>query len=200
MISTGRPGLLSRFSLRSHNTRSRRGLSAIADHFSNLHYPEDDSNDDAASVHSILPPYSPRSNLHYIRPSSPTPTYYSVDDSDSPCPTDDTPSQQPRLRSDRVIMDEYVTRISESLRNPRAWRRLGGGATSYFWAIRCAPGTGDILAENIEEIRNRIFGSCDYNVAQFSVILKGHKLVELWCRPFHSRVLFPSWNYELTWG
>ena len=189
MTSIRRPRFLSRLVLRSHNTRSRRCISAHVDHFSNLHCTEHD-NDDAASVHSILPPYSPRSNLHYLRPSSPTPTYHSVDVSDSSSPTDDTPSQQPRLRSEQAIIDECVTRISESIVNPRAWRRLGGGTYSYFWALRCAPGTADILSENIDEIRNRILGSSECTVAQFRVILKGQKLVELWCRPAHSKVFF----------
>jgi hypothetical protein len=188
--STRRPGLLSRFAIRSNNPRPRRGVSAVVDHFNNLHLREDD-NDDTASVHTVLPPYSPRSNLHYIRPSSPTPTYYSVDESERSSATDDTPSQPSLLRPySQVVIEECVTRISESLRNPRAWRRLGGRESSYFWALRLRPGTADILDEHIDEIRNRIFGTRDCNVAQFGIIFKGHKLVELWCRPVHSRVAF----------
>ena len=187
-MTSARRGILSHFAIRRHNTRSRRGLSAVVDHFNSLHY-TDNEGDDTASVHTILPPYSPRSNLHYIRPSSPTPTYHSVDESDNPSAMDDTPSQfATRLRPSQIVIDECVARVSESLKNPRAWRRLGGGESRFFWALRCAPGTADILKEHIEEIRNKIFGACDCNVAQFSVILKGHKLVELWCRPVHSRV------------
>ena len=190
MTSIRRPSLLSRFAIRSNNTRPRRGVSAVVDHFNNLHIREDD-NDDTASVHTVLPAYSPRSNLRYIRPASPTPTYYSVNDSEPPSPTDDTPSQPTLLRpSSQIVIDECVTRISESLKNPRAWRQLGGGESSYFWALRLPAGTADILDEHINEIRNRIFGACDCNVAQFGIIFKGHKLVELWCRPVHSRVLF----------
>ena len=148
----------------------------------------------------------------YIRPASPTPTYYSVDDSEPPSPTDDTPSQPTLLRpSSQIVIDECVTRISESLRNPRALRRLGGGESGYFWALCLPAGTADILDEHINEIRNRIFGACDCNLARFGIIFKGHKLVELWCRPVHSRVLFSSvglwtdvgtetWNARRSFG
>lgn len=161
-------------------------------------------NDDTASIRTVLPAYSPRSNRpqpilpqqFLYRPPSPTPTYYSVDEHEIP-PAETTITHRhpnnvnPIAQVDPLsVIDEIVNRIHQSFKNPQSWRSLGNGEKSFFWALRCTPGTGNILNDNINEIRNRIMGAHDWKVEKFCVIFKGQRLGDLWCRPVHTEVRF----------
>src|SRR5947207_4913779 len=81
-MSTSRRGFLSRIGV-----RRTHGVPPVVERF-NLRISVDEyDDDDTASIHTILPAYSPRSNrpqpifpLPLVnRPSSPPPNYYSID-------------------------------------------------------------------------------------------------------------------------
>ena len=200
-MNSPRRGLLSRFGIRS--TRSR-DLPTQFERF-DLHISIDD---DTASVHTILPAYSPRSNLplspplnlplnlSFNRPPSPAPTYYTVDERETtptqiikPHPNVIAPSTQ---INPQPIIDEIVNRLHESIKNPKSWRLHSNGKKSFFWALRCAPGTVDILNENVNEIRRRIMGTRDWKVEKFCLLYRGQKLGDLWCRPIRTDVMSVS--------
>lgn len=155
---------------------------------------------DTVSIHTVLPAYSPRSNQpqpmlpqqFLYRPPSRTPTYCTVDEHETPSAETTThhhSNVSPIIRIDPLsVIDEIVNRIDHSFKNPRAWRALGSGEESFFWALRCLPGTGNILNNNLNEIRNRIMGTRGWRVEKFCVIFRGQKLGDLWCRPLNTEV------------
>jgi hypothetical protein len=198
-MSTARRGFLSRIGI-----RRSPALPPVVERFdlriSIDNYVDDD---DAASIRTLLPAYSPRSNRpqpmlpqqFLCRPPSPTPTYYSVDEPETPPPemtTHHHPNDVNHITEvdPLSIVDDIVNRLQESLKNPRSWRVLGNGEKSFFWALRCAPGTADILNSNISEIRSRIMGTQDWRMQKCCVIFRGQKLGDLWCRPIHTQVGF----------
>lgn len=69
------------------------------------------------------------------------------------------------------------------LGNPKAWRRQPSGFKTFFWALRCAAGTADILSENINEIREKTIEGYGWNVHKFCFAFRGQQLGELACRP-----------------
>ena len=211
-MSTTRRGFLSRIGV-----RRTHGLPPVVERFDIRISIDNDDDDDAASIRTVLPAYSPRSNrpqpllpqqLLY-RPPSPTPTYYSVEEREPPLaetithryPRVDYPNNlvdHPNNQADHPIndvdpqsvVDELVNRVRESLKNPKSWRQLGNGEKSFFWALRCVPGTADIINDNVNKIRNRIMGTHDWRVEKFCIIFRGQKLGDLWCRPIQTEVGF----------
>lgn len=197
-MNTVRRGFLSRIGI-----RRTHDLPTVVERFDLRISIDNDDDDDAASICTVLPAYSPRSNRpqpifpqqFLYRPPSPTPTYYSVDERE-PLPVETTAHHHPNVVDSRTevderpVIDELVTRLHESLKNPKSWRALGNGEKSFFWALRCAPGTADILNDNINEIRHRIMGAHDWRVEKFCVLFRGQRLGDLWCRPIHTEVGF----------
>jgi hypothetical protein len=148
--------------------------------------------DDTASVNSALPAYSPRIKDRLTRAASPSPTYRTVDESE-PSPSSATVTQpdigsQSAQINARAAVDGLVTRLNDTLNNPKSWRLLNSGEKSFFWALRCPPGAADIFNDNIREIQDRVFGGHDWRVEKFCFILKGQQLKDLWCRPIQSQV------------
>lgn len=145
--------------------------------------------DDAASIRTVLPSYNE------VVGNSPPPTYYSLDDPVTrPVRTprmniviNRSSQSNERLREQETV-DELVHRLRDIIKNPATWRTHENGEKSFFWALRCAPGTADILHENIQEIQDRILGSPDFRVEKFCFIFKGQRLVDLWCRPIQQGV------------
>jgi hypothetical protein len=195
-MSTARRGFLSRIGI-----RRTHDLPPVVERFNVRISIDNDDDDDAASIHTILPAYSPRSNRplpqqFLYRPPSPTPTYYSVDERETPPletithhhhPDNDYPINQIDPQS---VVDGLINRLRESLKNPKSWRVLRNGEKSFFWALRCAPGTADILNDNLGAIRSKIIEAHDWRVEKFCVIFRGQKLGDLWCRPIHTEVGF----------
>ena len=135
--------------------------------------------DDARSVHSILPAYSRHPDYLPVRPTSPAPTYYSVGEPLTPLESPSTPSFSPS----EIALDEIITRLHDSLKNPQAWRHRHNGS-SFFWALRCPPGTADVLSQHVPEIRARTVGLVkEWKVQKFCVIFRGQRLLDLWCKP-----------------
>ena len=201
-MSTVRRGFLSRIGI-----RRTHDLPPAIERF-NVRISIDDDDDDAASIRTVLPAYSPRSYrpqpmlpqpLLY-RPPSPTPTYYTVDEREPPL-TETITHRHPNVDhpitevDPRSIIDDLVNRLHESLKNSKSWRVLGNGEKSFFWALRCVPGTADIINDNVNEIRNRIMGTHDWMVEKFCIIYRGQKLGDLWCRPIHTEVGFPYHSF-----
>ena len=152
-MSTARRGFLSRIGI-----RRTPAFPQVVERFDLRISIDNYVDDDAASIRTVLPAYSPRSNRpqpmlpqqFLYRPPSPTPTYYTVDEPETPPaetithhhPNDVNPITQVDPLS---VIDDIVNRLRESLKNPKSWRVLGNGEKSFFWALRCAPGTADIL-------------------------------------------------------
>lgn len=152
--------------------------------------------DDAASINTVLPPYS-RYADPMNRPPSPAPTYCTVDEPRSP--GYQTIVHETRRNSAidyQATIDEIVTRLRESLKNTKAWRRHNSGERSFFWALRCAPGSAGVLQDYINEIKDRVLIAHDWRVEKFCFIFKGQKLGDLLCRPIHTEV-FPSLLYKI---
>jgi hypothetical protein len=191
-MSSLRRGLLSRFSNRDSNSRSR-DLPPPVDRF-DLRI----NGDDSASIRTVLPAYSRNSSIDPNRPPSPAPTYYTVDErqstirssSTTPTSTSPTPNGKPAGPVEQSAIDELVKRLRQSLNNPKSWRLNHDGRKSFFWALRCAPGTADLLHDNIDEIKARVFEKCHWQVEKFCFIFKGQKLVDLWCRPIDTQVVY----------
>jgi len=159
---------------------------------------EYDDFDDSASIRTVLPSYSQIADTP-SRPCSPPPSYYSLHDAvtrpvHTP-PMRNNPTLN-RRSAEHQIVDELVHRLRDIIKNPATWRAHENGQRSFFWALRCVPGTADVLYENTQEIKDRILGSSDFQVERFSFIFKGQRLVDLWCRPIQNDV-YPLLNFAL---
>lgn len=152
-------------------------------------------NDDAASIHSVLPPYSPRScrptQFPLNRPPSPAPSYHSVvgetpPTSPLPMMTRFTDPEVPNAPSSTEVVDELITRLRETLKNPNQWRRVDTGEQSFFWALRCNPGTTDVILEQMERIKDKVVDSENWRIEKFCLLFKGQKLGDLLCRPIQT--------------
>ena len=151
--------------------------------------------DDTESIHSVLPPYSPRScrpaQFPLNRPPSPAPSYHSVvgeTPPTSPLPmmtrfTD--PQTQPTPSASEVV-DEIITRLRANLKNPKQWRRVHTGESSFFWALRCNAGTADVILDDLEHIKDKVLDLENWRVEKFCLIFKGQKLGDLLCRPIQT--------------
>jgi hypothetical protein len=85
------------------------------------------------------------------------------------------------------VVDKFIARLQETVTNPNTWRVQNNGEKSFFWALRCAPGTADILNDNIAEIKNAAVES-NWRIEKFCVIFQGQTLGDLLCRPIHTEV------------
>jgi hypothetical protein len=134
----------------------------------------------------FLPPYTPREDP-IVRSPSPSPTYYTIDprDSDDEFPNNamTPPCAGLSRREQQVLIDQLVRRIRTSLKNQKSWRLLSAGDKSFFWAIKCEPGTADFLSYHICNIKERVFGGRDWHVEKFVVLFQGQRLRDLYCRP-----------------
>ena len=160
--------------------------------------------DDAASIRSVLPSYSMARYDRQIpvRPISPPPTYYTVDEPTTPTSlvftndeprTPTSPSFPPAPRSPRLApngdidkraaVEELISRLHETITNPKAWRLHPAGGHSFFWALRCAAGTADILCEKMDEIREKTIDGHGWTVHKFCFAFRGQQLGDLACRP-----------------
>jgi hypothetical protein len=186
MTSRGR-GLLTRIGVLSSNWRYR-DLPEPMDQF-NVRMEYDD---DADSIRSVLPPYSPRADEPFYRPPSPAPSYSTLDIRETSPARNVAPrrSGPPHnaLPKPQAAIDDLVNRLTESLRNPQAWRVKHDGKLSFFWALRCEAGMARVLNNYIEEIKTRALGTNDWKVERFCFIFKGQQLAMLWCRPIHTEV------------
>lgn len=172
-------------SIRSRFSRARSRLPVVVDRFD----VRISTDDDAASVRTLLPAYS-RNTDASNRPPSPTPTYYTIDEQQS---QSSGPSSSKAKSNPQPTIDEFVTRVSSSLNNPKAWRLHNNGERSFFWALRCIPGTADVLHEHVEQIRDELVGGHDWKVEKFCFIFRAQKFVDLWCRPIDIQV--PAWHF-----
>jgi hypothetical protein len=178
-MPTVRRGLLSRFGSHSSSPPSR-DLPPTVNRF-DLRITD---NNDTASIRTVLPAYT-RSTDSIQRPTSPTPTYYTIDESSSITPSD---SHTVANSTSHRTIDEFVNRLRESLKNPKSWRLHNNGQKSFFWALRCIPGTAELLNDNIQEIKDRAVTVNDWQIKIFCFIFKGQKLLDLWCRPILTEV------------
>jgi hypothetical protein len=125
------------------------------------------------------------------RPTTPPPSYYSLDEPVTR-PVRTTPmfpsTQRRSQEAEQRIVDELVHRLRDIIKNPNTWRVHANGHLTFFWALRCYPGTADILYEHAQEIRDRIVGSPNLVVEKFCFVFKGQRLVDLWCRPIQEEV------------
>ena len=146
--------------------------------------------DDAASIRTVLPSYSESRHhrIAMIRPISPPPTYFdeprtpTTPTSASFPPAPRSPTLCPNGEIDKqAAIDELISRLCETLDNPKAWRRQPSGFKTFFWALKCAAGTADILSENIDKIREKTIAG--YDVQKFCFAFRGQPLGELACRP-----------------
>lgn len=139
---------------------------------------------------NALPSYSQVTE----RPRTPPPSYYSLSDPVTrPVHTPPMFSSAMLRRSvsnEQQIVDELVHRLRDIIKNPASWRSQENGQKTFFWALRCVPGTADVLFENAQEIKDRIVGSPNYQVEKFCFVFKGQKLVDLWCKPIQQEVFF----------
>jgi hypothetical protein len=125
----------------------------------------------------------------------PAPAYSAIVDSEPPpytpatvqSPTVRIVSQRPERRT---VVDDLLRRLGNVLQNRGAWRELGNGEKAFFWALRCEPGTADILYEHTTEIRDRILRESgqDFRIEKFCFMFRGQRLVDLWCRPIQTDV------------
>jgi hypothetical protein len=176
-------------SIRSRFSRARGRLPSVVDRF-DLRISEDD----AASVRTLLPAYS-RNSSQSNRPPSPTPTYYTIDEQHgTPTGKDGPPPDKTKVDPQPVI-DEFVTRVGKSINNPDSWRVKNNGEKSFFWALRCVPGTADILHQHVEQIQQALVGDHDWKVEKFCFIFRAQKFVDLWCRPIDIQVLIHNFSF-----
>lgn len=190
-MSSLRRGILARFSSAPSNAQNRP-LPAIVDRF-DLRLQDDDT----SSIRTVLPPYS-RNSYHSDRPASPAPTYVTVEEPAHPETAADTRTSQ-REKGDmnpRPVIDEFIVRLQEALKNPNSWRVQNNGERSFFWALRCAPSTADVLNDNLTEIKSAaVEGS--WKIEKFCVIFQGQKLGDLMCRPIQTQVAGPAmFNFD----
>jgi hypothetical protein len=174
-----RRGLLSRFS----STSRSRDLPLTIDRMDRMSIA-----DDSSSIRTVLPAYPYNSETQH-RPPSPAPTYQTIDQIQSSHSVQPVVPPLPQKGIDKqAIIEELVNRVRDSLYNPKAWRLHNDGRKSFFWALRCVPGTADVLQDSIQEIRENVVGGRDWQVDKFCFIFKGQKLGDLWCRPIDPAV------------
>jgi hypothetical protein len=183
IMSSLRRGILARFGGNSSNPRNRTLPTTVGRFDMRLH----DQDDDSASIRTVLPPYS-RNSSQTERPPSPAPSYMTVEGCAAPesmtshslPPGTDKPNP-------RAVTDNFILRLQETVRNPRTWRIQNNGDQSFFWALRCAPGTADILNDHLSEIKSAAVES-SWRIEKFSVVFEGQTLGDLLCRPIHTEV------------
>lgn len=179
-MSSLRRGILARFSGTPSNARNRP-LPATVERF-DLGLQDDDS----SSIRTVLPPYSHRAHRSE-RPASPAPTYVTFEEPAYPETATDTRTSQHEKGDPTLVINEFVVRLQEALKNPKNWRVQNNGERSFFWALRCAAGTADVLSDNITQIkRAAIEGS--WKIEKFCAIFQGQKLGDLMCRPIQTQV------------
>jgi hypothetical protein len=178
-----RRGFFSRLGVHASSARSR-DLPTTIDSMNRMSL----ADDDASSIRTVLPAY-PYGAEPQNRPPSPAPTYNTIDQPRLAHPVHpaDPPKVDTRVRTQAAV-EELVIRIRESFQNPKSWRLHNDGRKSFFWALRCVPGTADILHDSIHEIRERVVGKGNWRVEKFCFIFRGQKLVDLWCRPIDPAV------------
>ena len=148
----------------------------------------------------VLPPYS-RYEDPINRPPSPAPTYCTVDEPRSPTFRPIFPETRNEMDIDaQIAIDKIVNRLRESLKNSKAWRRHRNGERSFFWALRCAPGTADLLQDHMAEIRDRVLITRDWRIEKFCFIFKGQKLGDLFCSPIQTEVYLRFCVQDLTFA
>lgn len=182
-----RRGLLARLGVRNghHSTTASRYLQSGADRFD---FRIADS--DVSSICTYLPPYD-RATETYHRPSSPTPSYHTIDERRRPRNNFASIVHHKTAqinKHNQQLIDELIIRLRENLKNPNSWRAHKDGKRSFFWALKCSEGTADILCENLDEIRDRVLVNQDWRVEKFCLVFKGQKLEDLWCRPVITEV------------
>jgi hypothetical protein len=182
VMSSLRRGILARFSGTPSNTRNRP-LPATVERF-DLGLQDDDT----SSIRTVLPPYS-RNSHHTERPPSPAPTYATIDDPASPETAAETRTSQHEKgnMNPTPVINEFVVRLQDALKNPKSWRVQNNGDRVFFWALRCSPGTADVLNDHMTSIRNAAVKD-SWKVEKFCVIFQGQKLGDLMCRPIQTQV------------
>src|SRR5579859_735709 len=159
-MSSLRRGIFARFSGTPSNARNRN-LPATVDRFDVRL-----QDDDGASIRTVLPAYSRNSN-HSDRPPSPAPTYVTVDESAGADYANDGTSHSDTTKvNPKPVIAKFILRLQEVLKSPKAWRVHNNGEKSFFWALRCAAGTADILNDHIAEIKSATVDS-NWTVEKF---------------------------------
>jgi hypothetical protein len=181
-----RRGLLSRLGV--HVTPDRSGDLPIAIDRLSV------GDDDASSIRS-LPAYPYAADTPQ-RSASPAPTYTTIDQPPSfPVQSNQpvVPVTKPTQVEKQSAINEFVNRIRDSVYNTKSWRLNNDGRKCFFWALRCAPGTADMLHDSTQEIRDKVCGKRDWQVEKFCFMFQGQRFADLWCRPIDP-VVFPTWT------
>ncbi len=181
-MSSLRRGILARFSGTPSNARNRP-LPATVERF-DLGLQDDDS----SSIRTILPPYSHQAH-HSGRPASPAPTYVTFEEPAYPAAetATDTRTSQHEKVDPTLVIDEFVVRLRAALKNPKNWRVQNNGERSFFWALRCAAGTADVLSDNTTQIKSAAIED-GWKIEKCCAIFQGQKLGDLMCRPIQTQV------------